>query len=150
MALPFWPKLTTKVKQFLSRFGTDIFIQKGLTIGHLLFKNSPDIAPKNVIYQIPCKDCDISYIGRTSRHLDYRVKEHRAEVEKKKSKKHPLYQHVTNSGHSIDFSGVNILDRSQHAPTLDAKEQFLIEITKGTVNKPDRPPHQSLSTCLRE
>ena len=33
-----------------------------------------------VVYSIPCKDCDMSYVGQTKRKLETRIKEHKRDV----------------------------------------------------------------------
>ena len=70
-------------------------------------------------------------------------------VEKNKDKNHPLYKHVLSSGHSIDFTTVQVLERSEREDLLNAKEQLLIESSPNSVNQPDRHPHPSLVTIIK-
>ena len=35
---------------------------------------------KSVVYEIPCKGCEKSYVGETGRGIDVRLKEHRSDV----------------------------------------------------------------------
>ncbi|KYN22634.1 hypothetical protein ALC57_04963, partial [Trachymyrmex cornetzi] len=38
----------------------------------------------NVVYEINCADCNVSYVGQTKRQLNTRIKEHNGCVQQKK------------------------------------------------------------------
>ena len=40
----------------------------------------PEMKKKDIIYEIPCKDSDMSYIGETGRSLPKRLTEHKTAV----------------------------------------------------------------------
>ena len=46
-----------------------------------------DIVKKDVVYEVPCLDCETSYIGETGRNLKKRITEHRLAVKKNNAKK---------------------------------------------------------------
>ena len=48
---------------------------------------------KSGIYKIKCKDCEVSYIGQTSRNLETRYKKHMRHVENKELNKSTLATH---------------------------------------------------------
>ena len=150
VALPYYNGLSSKISRYLGRFGVKCYMQKGVSLGNGLYKNSPKVEPKNVIYSIPCADCNASYIGKTTRHLNYRTKEHISAVGRKKDQNHPLYKHVMSSGHSIDFGSVHVIERSSQPDVLNSKEQLLIESCEKSVNQPDRRPHPSLVSVIRK
>jgi len=41
---------------------------------------------KNIVYKLPCKDCDATYVGQTKRKLNTRISEHRKDINKKTGK----------------------------------------------------------------
>ena len=77
-----------------------------------------------VVYQIPCKNCERVYIGETGRPLGARVKEHRKEVdsitgiftraEKIRAasicNKSAITDHVCNENHVTDWANAKVID----------------------------------------
>ena len=37
---------------------------------------------KNVVYKVPCKDCDATYVGQTKRKLNTRINKHKSQLRK--------------------------------------------------------------------
>jgi len=78
-----------------------------------------------VVYQIPCKNCERVYIGETGRPLEARVKEHRKEVDSitgiftrtekiraaSNCNRSAITDHVCNENHVIDWENVKVIDR---------------------------------------
>ena len=78
-----------------------------------------------VVYKIPCKNCERVYVGETGRPLGTRVKEHRKEVdsitgiftraEKTRAasicNKSAITDHVCNENHVIDWENAKVIDR---------------------------------------
>ncbi|CAF1481890.1 unnamed protein product, partial [Didymodactylos carnosus] len=61
-----------------------------------------------LVYKIPCKDCNISYIGETGRQLTTRMKEHQKDI-KKNTLTSAVAQHANSKSHSFDFDKVEKL-----------------------------------------
>jgi len=78
-----------------------------------------------VVYEIPCKNCEQVYVGETGRPLGARVKEHRNEVDsitgiftraEKTSaasicNKSAITDHVCNENHVIDWENAEVVDQ---------------------------------------
>lgn len=62
-----------------------------------------------VIYKMPCRDCEVCYIGETGRALRERLKEHEKDVIKKNIKSN-VYHHVRDTDHLFDFKNTKLLD----------------------------------------
>jgi len=63
---------------------------------------------KNLVYSIPCMDCDKVYIGETSRMKDTRMDEHKAKV-KLLSSDSKIVEHILEHNHKFDFSNASTL-----------------------------------------
>ena len=114
-------------------------------MGHSLYKNSPFIQPKDVIYKIPCLQCPISYVGKTTRHLQFRIKEHQRDVKQNK-KESAVAKHVCKTGHQMDFDKTKVIGRIANRNYLSALEQTLITVTDATCNKVNFEIHTSFAT----
>ena len=68
---------------------------------------------KEVVYQIPCQDCDSVYIGETGRSLGKRITEHKCAV-KTGDRKNGVAVHAWDEGHRVDWEGVKILESEPH------------------------------------
>ena len=145
ISLPFYPKLTHVISKFLGRFGVETFTNKGLTLGHALYKNSPEIPPKDVIYKIPCLQCPISYVGKTTRHLQFRIKEHQRDIKQNK-KESAVAKHVSKTGHQMNFDETKVIARISNGNYLSALEQAMITATDATCNKVNFEIHSSFAS----
>lgn len=118
------------------------------TVGQLFFSKTKDpidtLDKTNLIYRIPC-ECGMYYIGRTSRKLRMRVREHQLSAEKlmeekknkkknKKKKEVPittsLLQHMKNENHEFNFEDTSIVDVASKAYHLQYMEAFYINTYK--------------------
>ena len=65
---------------------------------------------KDIIYEIPCKDCDMNYIGETGRSLQKRLTEHKAAV-RRGDQKNGVAVHVQNYDHRVDWEAAHIIEQ---------------------------------------
>ena len=63
---------------------------------------------KQIIYKVPCKNCDLVYIGETARDRNTRMKEHEVAI-RKNTADSDLAKHVHNTQHVADFTNVETL-----------------------------------------
>ena len=61
-----------------------------------------------VIYKLCCNDCSVVYIRETGQLLNERIEEHRKDVAKSKATSN-VYLPVQSTGHTFDFSNVNVI-----------------------------------------
>ena len=76
----------------------------------------PPHTTRNVIYQIPCKDCNATYCGQTRRPLHVRLSEQQRFTNNSKSFTSTNLQYTSavahpahKTGHTIDFKSTHIL-----------------------------------------
>ena len=93
------------------------------------------------VYEIPCLNCDKSYIGETSRLFRYRLEEHKTEAEKASKKaytrsqkssvsgeqnKSAITDHVAEDNHVIGWKQSKIRDRENIRSRRHIKESIWI------------------------
>ena len=67
-------------------------------IGSLVkHRNTPNRSERSIIYKIPCCTCDLAYYGESSRGLDNRLKEHKADVRHHRTT-NALVHHIDKEG----------------------------------------------------
>ena len=81
-----------------------------------------------MVYQINCKNCEASYIGKTERICNIRFEEH------KKDANSALFRHKLETNHEIDFEEPKILDRASNDLKLQYKEMLYIRKLKPSLN----------------
>ena len=103
-----------------------------MTIGDLFpFK---DNVKKNedkslVVYQLSCKDCNATYMGKTSRRLARRLKEHET------TSSSACHDHSRKLHHTIDYENVEVIDTASNDTKLKIKELLHILKRKPELNK---------------
>ena len=67
----------------------------------------------NVVYKIPCNNCDEFYIGETGRSLETRKKEHQGSIQRRDNNSQ-VYQHVSQlpNPHSLQWNNASIIHRN--------------------------------------
>ena len=83
----------------------------------------------NVIYKIPCQDCEQVYIGETSKTANTRITEHKNAIRREDSRSLPA-THVINHNHRFDWTKTPLSTLSPHKPDEDLKHQVESSYTK--------------------
>lgn len=78
-----------------------------------MYSKLKDPIPKNkinnVVYEIPCRQCNKGYIGQTKRNTEQRIKEHKTNINRQENEHTALTKHKTQSDHEFDYSNFKIL-----------------------------------------
>ena len=74
LIIPYWSQFED-LPRILSTLGLKVVLKYPITLKNILIKNSPP-NDNNIIYKIPCTDCNKTYIRQTSNRLDVRIKQH--------------------------------------------------------------------------
>ena len=72
----------------------------------------------NVIYKIPCQDCEQVYIGETSKTANTHITQHKNAIKREDPRSLPA-THIINHDHRFDWTKTTILD---HGTTREARE----------------------------
>ena len=90
---------------------------------------------KNLVYSIPCKDCDTVYIGETGRMKETHINEHKSKV-KTLSSDSKIVEHILKFKHKFDFSNTKALAFESDWRKRIIKESILTNRTLGkTINE---------------
>ena len=78
--IPYIQGLSESIKRVLSKLDIVVRFYPMRTLRYLLVRPKDPIPPNlinEVIYKVPCKQCDKVYVGQAGRSLDCRLKEHK-------------------------------------------------------------------------
>ena len=85
----------------LKAFNVNVAFKNTNTVKASLIKNSPDTTP-GVVYRIPCKVCNKSYLGQTGKGTELRKKQHKTNVRNGDTDS-GIFLHLQDNGHPIDW-----------------------------------------------
>lgn len=98
-----------------------------------LFSNlkykTPIQKQSNIIYQIPCNDCDKVYIGQTSQYLKERINGHKYQKNNTALKKH-----ANENKHKFNFDNTTILHKITSNKARNILESIYIKNNKHACN----------------
>ena len=87
---------------------------------------------KSVVYEIPCRGCDQSYVGETGRGVDVRLREHRNDVKFHRIS-NAIVLHIEKCNHLPDWNGTRLLEKNIKKSTRKMLEAAHI-LTRDTFN----------------
>lgn len=92
-------------------------------------KDQPPLTDQtNLIYNIPCTACELSYVGQTSQYLKKRIDQHKI-----CTRRTAVFIHKEERGHTLDFDKVEVLQREPHKRKREFLEMLHIN-NKNTIN----------------
>lgn len=156
MPIPYVHKLTERLtKLFAQEYSTvRIAARQTTTVGNLHSRVKDPTATlekNNIVYKIPCNQCNKCYIGKSKNRLGTRLTGHRSDINKLEqaiarnpnideldstiTDKTALIEHCVESGHRFNLENTSILDHTFHTNTLTFLEMCHIYTTPNTVNR---------------
>ena len=106
-----------------------------------------DATPRNllssVVYQVTCS-CNARYIGKTIRHIEVRLNEHKKSIGLSEQSRSHIQEHVARTGHAIDFSKFQILGKAKTDYRLKIFESLMIKSKTPELNNNDTSVQLSL------
>ena len=125
--LPYVRGLSEKLADTCRKRGVKAVFKTRNTLRHQLtrVKGKHKNAEKGIVYQIPCKDCSLSYIGETGRPLNVRIKEHQRAV-RNGDMKNAIAVLSEKETHRIDWDNAKILEKEQNWKRRKLKESLHI------------------------
>ena len=140
VAIPYVEGVAEKLKRAFRKHNVSTAMRPTNTLKSILVhpKDKKDITEiSDAVYDIPCKTCDMSYIGETGRLFGTRLKEHQKDSEKisdikftratrkastSEQHKSAITDHIAQENHVIEWEGATILDRDSNSTTRKIRE----------------------------
>lgn len=135
--LPYVKGTTDKISNILRKHKIDTIFKTDKKISNVL-RNAKKPIPLEAqgVYEIPCLDCNKSYVGQTNRRISVRKQEHVHSVRNHQTTS-SLFQHMKATGHSIDFDNTKMLANIEHYKSRTIREAIEIEKRPQNLNKRD-------------
>ena len=154
-SIPYFKSSASSLKKSLTRYDVSTSFHSNTNLKSLLSHTksaTPVFNVKNVIYKIPCGDCNQFYIGQTSRPLIKRIKEHEAcfrlnnhtDSSTGNIKSAPV-KHGRDNGHRISWKSTSILTTSDTKGQRNLLEHAAISTLKPDMNIQHKGP--SVNSC---
>ena len=156
VVLPYIKGVSEAVERVMKKHGVGAAMRPHDTLRHnLVHPKDKCVVPDEVgqlVYQIPCKNCESSYVGETGRLLKTRLEEHMKDAEnsamdmskytrsarkvsERTYNKSALSDYQNQMNHIIDWEGIRVLDREAHQRSRQVREAVWIRRTKGAINR---------------
>lgn len=148
VSLPYVPALSEDLSRSLRPFNLQVVSRKFNTTNCLksaVKDTTPLGKQSNLIYEIPCSDCERVYIGETSQHLEKRLNGHKFD----KNEKTALKLHCSQANHQFNFDSCRILKKAENKDIRRNLESINILKSNSAVNsKAEFQKFKAYFTCL--
>ncbi len=134
VTLPYIKGTSEALRRIFNKRGVTVHMKPRNTLRQLLVAPKDKLDKKEqsgVVYRIPCKDCDASYVGESERALGTRLDEHR----RKSGVNSVVVGHTTQTNHDIDWPKVKILDREDRWYERGVREAAHIRLERPSLNR---------------
>ena len=135
VVLPYIKNISELTARLLQPHGITVAHQPDATLRRIVSQpksNPPMLEKSNVIYKIPCKDCNKHYVGQTGRKLSTRLHEHKLAV-KRHDHLSLVSMHQDNYGHTFDWDNVEIMGQARQKKAREFLEAWYS--SKNSINK---------------
>jgi hypothetical protein len=153
IVVPYVEGVSEHVARDMNNYNIATAMKPHTTLRNLLVHPKDKREPLNstdVIYSIPCKNCDQAYIGETGRKFGKRLEEHKSEAEKLSANvrtranrkasqstvnKSAISDHVVDTNHVIDWEEAKIVGKESDRYKRWIKEAISIRKQGNTMNR---------------
>ncbi|XP_030849793.1 uncharacterized protein LOC115927720 [Strongylocentrotus purpuratus] len=136
--LPYIDGVSKQLKRRLESHGIRTVFRSDTTLRQQLTRPKDSIPPHRrdgIVYNIPCKGCDRSYIGEIARPIKERITEHKRDVRLRRTDNSAVAEHAWDNQHQPDWDGVQCLSQERHWYTRRVKEAINIRLNPNNFNK---------------
>ena len=125
LCLPYVKSLES-IKSVSKDLDVNIAFKYTSSIKSNLVHNNLSAKAEGGIYKIPCKDCDLVYIGETGRSLDVRLKEHKRSV-KNCNTNNANFVHAYDNDHHINWESSKMILKCNNSKKRKILESVCIQ-----------------------
>lgn len=133
LSLPYIEGLSHQFQKLFKEYNIDV-CHKGHNLLAGNFSKLKTTTPKNkrsnIVYKIPCNDCEGAYIGQTSQYLENRIKSHKYD----KKNATALSNHESKNNHSFNYNEVIILASEVNTKKREFLEMVEIKKEQNSIN----------------
>ena len=108
--------LSEKIHRICCKLGLRTVFRSHKTLRQQLIQvkaHIPEEDRKGVVYEVPCTDCDHTYIGETGRTLRKRLTEHKAAV-RRQDQNNGIAVHAWRINHRPDWESASVKTTAKH------------------------------------
>jgi len=145
MVIPYLGSVTGNLAREFNKYNIQVISKPGQRVGQLLNKHKFKISNhdrSDIIYKIPCNNCEKSYIGETSKKLKDRIKQHQGTI-KRQDNRYAIYNH-SKIGHEFNWDNATVLATNKYQNKrrwIEATHILCNKVIDG--NTAFRPAHDS-------
>ena len=111
--IPYVPGVSDTLKRIFRKHNIKCTFNSKETLRKILSHPKDKLQPdhlSNVVYEIPCSNCDAVYIGETKRRFKQRAQEHIRAVRNADTEKNEIAHHCWTKDHRFNFDEKKIID----------------------------------------
>ena len=134
--LPYVKGVSERIERGCRQLGIQVVFRSGNKLRQSLMQVKSAIdeeMKKGVVYEVPCSECEMVYIGETGRNLKERIREHKYAV-KKGNLNNGIAAHVWQHKHEIDWDSAKVRCKEQHLWKRKVLEAIHIQQTPNASN----------------
>lgn len=126
LKIPYVPGISEKVLRVARKHELQVRFMKGQSLGCILNNTKLDVVPQleigGVIYRQECDECNLVYIGETSRKAIVRKKEHEKCVKDVNIDRSAIAEHCHKLHHKVNFEKFSIIKKENNWKRRKLKE----------------------------
>jgi hypothetical protein len=145
--IPFYGSTTAQIKRILERHNIRTHFRSWPNIRSKTRHTKSEKTQTEVVYKIPCKNCEEFYIGQTGTSIEKRLQQHVYAVKSYDQNSGPAV-HKINTGHNMDWQNTTIIFHEKHAKTRLALESATINQHRSHTINLNGGFHQQISTLI--
>ncbi len=115
--LPYIAGISEKIGRCLRQSNIDVGYKPIRTISKILPRPKDPIESWDkcgVVYNIPCDDCSLTYVGQTKNSLRTRLSQHQAALKHLQTEKSALAEHAVIADHTIAWNKASVLSQERN------------------------------------
>jgi predicted GIY-YIG superfamily endonuclease len=137
VSVPYVKGLHEKMNDLCKNYSLKLIGKASRPLEQTVFSKLKDTTPKehqsNIIYNIKC-ECDKNYVGQTQQYFASRFKQHKSDANKNTENKSALSQHLSTTGHLINFDDATVCHHQASRIKRNLLEMIQIRKTSNALN----------------